>query len=253
MNTGYLTDGHGRRIDYAGVSLDLGPLPAFVYFALSGEESLHLHPYNSPVVHLSESPMRIFSITLPAHGEGYNKFHAMQAWADLTAEGTSWLEDFFQNALLSIHWLFKAGLAVPDAIALGGLSRGGFIAAHLAARLEKVKALIGFAPLTRLSELKEFTPELQERAAPFDLETLIEKLLHVQHTRFYIGNHDSRVSTDACYRFIRLFAEKVHEKHIRQCHIELMITHSIGHKGHGTAPSIFEEGARWIKQQLLER
>lgn len=253
MKTGYLTDKQGHRIEYAGAALEQGPLPAFFYFALSGEESMHLHPYNSPVVHLADAPLRVFSLTLPAHGEGFNKFHAMQVWADWMATGTSWLEDFFQNALFSIHWVMEAGFTTPDAIALGGLSRGGFIATHLAARLKHVRALLGFAPLTCLSVLKEFTPDLKEKAEAFDLETLIAHLSHVQHTRFYIGNYDTRVSTDACYSLIKHLAAYQHENHLRHCHVELMITHSIGHKGHGTAPAIFEEGAAWLKKQLLEK
>lgn len=251
MNTGHVIDKHGTRLDYVGPPLELGPLPAFFYFALSGEESLHLHPYNSPVMALANEPIRIFSLTLPAHGEGFNKLHAMQKWADWMADGSAWLEGFFQNTLFAIHWLIGGGFVIPTSLALGGLSRGGLIATHIAARLENVSVLLAFAPLTRLNELKEFSETGIESANAFDLETLSDKLLHVQHLRFYIGNNDTRVGTDACYRFIRTLAKNVHEKHVRHCQIELMITPSLGHKGHGTAPHIFVEGAQWIKQQLL--
>ena len=42
-------------IYHVGPPLELGPLPTFFYFALSGEESLTLNPYNQPVSFLRNS------------------------------------------------------------------------------------------------------------------------------------------------------------------------------------------------------
>jgi acetyl esterase/lipase len=168
-------------------------------------------------------------------------------------KGDYLLEDFFENVVRAIHWLIEKKIVEPASMAAGGLSRGGFVATHIAARLKHIQTVLGFAPLTELMLLKEFTenPSLKRRTSELDLLTLIDALTHVRHLRFYIGNLDTRVGTDACYHFIRQLAEKGHEKHVRHQKIELRITQSIGHKGHGTDPQIFEEGGRWVKNLLL--
>jgi len=249
---GCLEDPFHTKIDYLGPGPEAGLLPAFFYFALSGEESLELHPYNQPALIAAHSSLRVFSFTIPGHEPGLNKFQAMHYWAEQMEQGGYELEIFFDKVVKAIEWLISQQLINPDRMAAGGLSRGGFIATHIAARVKEIQTLLGFAPLTELMLLKEFAenPTLHRRASELDLVTLIEKLTHVRHLRFYIGNLDTRVDTDACYRFIRRLAEKGHEKHLRHQKIELMITQSIGHKGHGTAPHLFEEGANWIKNQL---
>jgi len=249
----YLTDSHNNQIAYVGIGPEGGILPAFFYFALSGEESLTLPPYNYPIPPLASSCLRCFSFTLPGHGPGFDKLHAMLYWAKQMAEEKYLLEYFIEKILVSVQWLIDEQLVDPDKIAVGGLSRGGFIATHIAARLTYIRTVLGFAPLTRLSELKEFkeTPHLKSRAQNLDLEQLVNSLTHVHNFRFYISNRDTRVSTDACYHFIRQFAEVIHAKRARHCHVELIITPSIGHEGHGTSLLTFEEGANWVKQHLI--
>ena len=249
-----LVDTHNTRIEYLGPGPEGGPLPAFFYFALSGVESLCLHPYNQPALHLDSGAMRIFSFTIPGHEQGMNKFHAMEYWAEQMAAGTYLLEDFFDQTQRAILWLINQDLVDPEHVGIGGLSRGGFVATHMAARLPLVHTLLGFAPLTELSQLKEFAqPSLEGHTAKLDLVHLVDHLTHVRHIRFYIGNLDTRVNTDACYRFIRSLAEKGHAKHARHQKIELMLTPSIGHQGHGTDPHVFEEGSLWAKNHLLEK
>ena len=245
----HLNDPHNNQIAYMGMGPEAGPLPAFIYFALSADESLELAPYNHPTIPLAHELLRIFSFTIPGHGPGFDKFKAMHYWADQMALGEDLLESFFNEVLFSIQWLIDQDLIDPDHIAVGGLSRGGFIATHIAARDNRIHSLLGFSPLTQLSQVEEFANS-KVKAQQLDLEQLVDTLTHIHHVRFYIGNRDTRVSTDACYHFIRQLVEKAHEKRARHCGVELIITPSIGHKGHGTDLAIFEEGARWVKQIL---
>ena len=238
------------RIDYLGPGPEAGPLPAFFYIALSGAESLDLHPYNQPVQYLENKPLRVFSLTIPGHEEGLNKFHAMQYWADQMQEGNYILETFFEKVTHVIEWLIEQQIVDPAHMAVGGLSRGGFIAAHIAAREQRMRALLGFAPLTDLLQLSEFS-HLPRRAEELNLIHLTELLTHIKAIRFYIGNRDTRVGTDACFHLIRRLADKQHEKKNRHQHVELMITQCIGQHGHGTTPSTFKEGALWIEHHLL--
>jgi predicted esterase len=249
----FLEDSRQTRIDYLGPKPEAGLLPAFFYFSLSGEESLSLYPYCQPATLLADAPLRVFSLTIPGHEPGLNKLQAMQYWADHMAQGEYVLEEFFEKAIQAILWLVEQKLVDPQKLSVGGLSRGGFIATHLAARSSLIETVLGFAPLTELMQLKEFTthPSLQRRASELDLCHLIDRLTHVRSFRFYIGTLDTRVGTDACYHFIRRLAEKGYEKHARHQKIELRLCPSIGHQGHGTDPHTFVEGAAWIKHKLL--
>ncbi len=248
-----LFDNQNRRIDFLGPTAEEGSLPAFFYLALSGEESLTLHPYSQPPLLIADDSIRVFSFTIPGHGPGLNKFHAMEWWAKEMAAGHYPLENFFDQTHQAILWLIEQGLVDPTRIGIGGISRGGFVATHLATRINSIHTLLGFAPLTCLMQLKEFRghPALERRASELDLLHLVDHLTHLKHVRFYIGNLDTRVGTDSCYHFIRRLAEKGHEKHARHQKIEMMMTQSIGHQGHGTDRTIFEEGSLWAKRHIL--
>ena len=241
----------GVELFYTGADLNQGPLPALFYFALSGEESLTLPPYNSPAIYGSDPALRIFSLTLPGHGEGFNKFKAMNYWASEINAGNYPIKKFLDRAVRAIDWLIEEEIAHPNHLAVCGLSRGGLIATHIAAREKRVRTLLGFAPITRLEEVEAFQENTNLES--LNRTSLAENLTHLHNVRFYIGNRDRCVGTDACYHFIRHLTEKAHDKRAHHMHVELFITHSIGHKGHGTAPHVFEEGTLWLKNHLIGR
>src|SRR6185503_18464661 len=92
---------------YLGPDLKMGPLPALFYFSLSGPESLSLEPYNHLPQRLKKERMRTFSLTLPGHEEGLNKFHAMKYWADSIREGSYLLEELIIKIDEGISWLIE--------------------------------------------------------------------------------------------------------------------------------------------------
>lgn len=253
-----IIDSQGNEIFYQGLGPEAGPLPALFYFALSGEESLTLAPYNTPAALLEETPCRIYSMTIPGHGPGFDKFHAIRYWADQFGQEEDILHPFFENVVFSIDWLIRNEYVDPQYIAVAGLSRGAFIATHLAAHEKRIQTVLGFAPLTRLDHLQEFasaehSTRVKMLVSRLDLEHVVNNLTHLRHLRFYIGNRDERVSTDACYAFIRKLAQTAHDVRARHMSIELRLTPSVGHKGHGTAPQTFEEGVNWVKDLLEKR
>jgi len=246
----------GITFFYKGPSPELGMLPAVFYFALSAEQTLEMPPYNAPVAFF-DTRCRIFSVTLPAHGESPMEHHAIKAWGEEIAKGSYILEEFMDLVVKAIYFLVEQNIVDPEAIAFAGLSRGALIATHMAAKIKEARFLLGFAPLTFLNDLEEYQiykehTHVQLRLDRLNLLSLTEKLSHLHGLRFYIGNRDTKVGTDNCYHFIRKVAEKGYEKKARHFHIELYITQSIGHKGHGTAPSTFQEGSSWLKQHLLK-
>lgn len=231
----------GLPIYMRGPPSSEGPLPAFFYFALSGEESLNLDPYNQPVAFLKGSPIRCFSFTLPFHGNGYDNQHAIDLWEQEFSSHPQFLEVFFQNCLKNIDYLATHHLLLEDKMAIGGLSRGGFIAAHLAAKDARLKYILGFAPMTQFPR--------HQKESTLSLHQIVPSLANKQ-VRFYIGNRDLSVGTNACYHFIHQLTEISYHAGHRSPPIELIITPSVGYKGHGTLPPIFEAGTKWIKDKL---
>ncbi len=219
---------------FKGPPFSEGIMPAVFYFALSAEESLSLDPYNQPVKMLEEKRVRIFSATLPFHGPEWDNKEAMKHWA----ENPNSLIPFINETHKEILELIIKGVIDPGRMAAMGLSRGAFAAAHLAAKEPRIDTLLGFAPLISLD--KEHALSLENIAA-----TLIGK-----NVRFYIGNRDQRVGTDQCFSFIHHLADLSYHAGYRSPPVELIISPSIGHKGHGTAPQIFQDGINWLTNKL---
>ena len=235
------------EIMFIGPSLEEGPKPCVVYFSISANESLSLDPYNQPALYLSSHECRVFSITLPGHHDGQDKFKAMTYWATHLEE----LETFIEKTHGLIDHLLEKKIAHKNQIGTMGLSRGGFIATHLATHKE-VNATVSFAPVTQLTSLVEF----QDQPNPHLLESLSIKnnLIHLinKPLRYYIGNRDTRVGTKSAFLFTEELSECAYQNRVRSPQVELFIVPSIGQFGHGTLPYTFEDGAKWLKKQIVK-
>lgn len=219
------------------------PLPTLFYFALSGPDSLSLDPFNQPVEMLKSNELRIFSFTLPGHGEGLKNTDAMKVWADSIKDGKDPLEQFTEHALKNIDFLIQEGYIDPSKVAVGGLSRGAYAACLLAAKEPRITHILGFAPLIDFSEMDEML------GLPKISLLSLKDPLSAKKIRFYIGNNDTRVGVKACFQFVEELTQKALENKIRTPAIEMMIKPSIGYKGHGTAPETFKEGIEWLKKE----
>ncbi len=236
-----------QNLFHVGPPLDHGPLPSIFYFAISGPDSLCLDPFNQPVCFLNGKWIRIFSMTLPAHEEGLSPHDALSIWAKEIAKGRDPLEHFFKQALEAVEYTVRQKLADPHKLGIAGLSRGGLIASHLAARETRFKAILQFAPLTRISKGKDFEAVKDHPIAESLDAVHLAKELANRHIRFYIGNKDSRTHTKSCFEFAMQLVEY---STIRSPQIELIMTPSIGQMGHGTSPEAFRQGAEWLAQCL---
>lgn len=233
---------------HTGPSLDRGKLPSIFYFALSGEDSLCKDPFNQPVQFLSEYPIRIFSMTLPAHEANLSPHDALKTWAQDLEKGRDIISEFIDKALIAIDYLYQKSLI--DTLAVAGLSRGGFIASHLAAKEKRIKHILQFAPLTELSNATDF---INVRENPLVKSLSVSHLkddLYDRHIRFYIGNNDQRVHTSNCFHFLQTLVKTAKKNNIRTPQIEMIISPSIGHQGHGTGPEIFKQGAHWLAKHI---
>ncbi|MCK4934598.1 MAG: alpha/beta hydrolase, partial [Simkaniaceae bacterium] len=114
-----------------------------------------------------------------------------------------------------------------------------------------IQSILGFAPLTKLSNANEFA-EIKTRPhiRSLDLDMQIEALAN-RSIRFYIGNRDRRVGTTHCFDLVKTLAEEAYKKRISSSPIELIVGPSIGYQGHGTSDETFSDGALWIKNKLM--
>lgn len=238
------------HIAHIGPSKEKEPLPAIFYFALSSQESLTVDPFNQPIQYLQNYPVRIFSMNIPAHGPNKSPLDAMNVWAQELSEKKNIISAFVDQCIFSINTLIERRLVLREKIGFMGLSRGGFIAAHVAIKFPQVRAILGFAPMTSLTSIREFSSlEQSSLVQALNLQNYLEDLCD-KTIRFYIGNRDVRVSTDQCYQFIRKLADIAYEKGIRSPPIELILSPSIGHMGHGTSKNTFLNGASWLGKKL---
>jgi hypothetical protein len=240
----------GVQVAYIGPPLSEGPLPALFYFSLSDQDSLCLDPFNQPVAYLSSLPMRIFSMTLPGHEDNLPPTNALNVWANEIAAGHNIVSTFVEKVKVAVDELLCQGALIPGRSAVAGLSRGAFLAAHVAAAVPQFRWILGFAPLTKLSFAKEFQ-DLSTHCivASVAMEQLVDKLTD-RHLRFYIGNLDTRVGTRHCFDFIEKLSQAAFKNNVRSPLVELIIGPSIGRDGHGTSKEVFHHGAHWIAEQL---
>jgi pimeloyl-ACP methyl ester carboxylesterase len=229
---------------HTGPALDHGPLPSIFYFALSGPDSLCLDPFNQPVQFLLGRSVRVFSLTLPGHENGLPASKAMQVWADDFAKGLDPLAAFLDDCFEAVAFTIAEKFADPEQLGVMGLSRGGLVALHAAARNPDLRHILCFAPVTDLRSLKEFGPLQENRAVQSYRAETLKNVLQDKHIRIYIGNHDTRVDTRLSFEFAMSVVESAET--IRTPQVELFITASMGKDGHGTSPEIFAQGAEWI-------
>jgi hypothetical protein len=235
---------------YIGAPLEEGPLPALFYFSLSAKDSLLLPPFNHPAMRLHTLPMRIFSVSMPGHENNLPPTEALNVWAEMIRAEINPLTSLMDRVQTCVDELSSQGALIAGKLALAGLSRGAFFAAHVAAACPAFRSLLGFAPLTELGHAKEFDPlQGHPLVQALSLKNLTPHLTRVA-LRFYMGNLDTRVRTRSCFDFIEHLSQHAAAQGLRSPTTELIIYPSVGKDGHGTPPEIFDSGADWIAKQL---
>ena len=237
-----LTPSGGQTIYYLEPSLTNGSLPAVIYFALSAKSSLLQDPFNQPVLKWLSAGFRVFSWDLPFHNEDANPQEAIEKWSPEVNNPSDLVENFTKISCQNIDYLLQNSIIDEKTIGIAGLSRGGFMAAQIAAKVPYLQHLIAFAPLTDLGTLTKMSQS-------FSLTEVADNLT-AKKLMFFIGNLDQRVSTKLCTDFILTVCEKAKAQKIRSPQINLRIYPSIGFKGHGTPPEIFDSGASWLINQI---
>ncbi len=159
------------------------------------------------------------------------------------------LKIFIEHSHHLLDQLFEREIISTEKFAIGGLSRGAFVATHLLSH-PKVKYALGLAPLVDLNCLSETQSFSKEELDALSLELFFESLYN-KNLFYLIGNRDERISTDHVFKWVRKLTDYAYDKRIRSPNVEMRIFPSTGHLGHGSLPYVFEEGTSWIEKQIV--
>lgn len=236
-----------------GVWGDLARKPAPTLFILAStiDDTLGSAYFRQCGNELAELGYVLVSIDLPCHGtqaiEGQPA--GLGGWShrvgndeDIVAEANARLSNVLDD-------LIKTGLTDPARVAAAGTSRGGFLAIHFAAHDPRVKAVAGFAPVTSLAALREFSAR-QDHPLVTKL-SLINQAERLAGRPVWIitGDRDERVGTHHAIELAGKLSSIAKERDIPS-NVELHVMSEP--RGHTTPRGASSMAAAWIHRQLGE-
>ena len=190
------------------------------FFALSAEDTLTLPPFCHPANTLVEEGARVISTTLPDHEHNARPYGIQAIWEKKIPALTAFIEDLCTG--------IKEVIAEFDGpFGAMGISRGAFIAMHVASRISAIEKVCAFAPMLKVGGTNALA-----------IDSIKASL---QNTKifFFVGDNDTLIHTKK--------VEELH--HYLEKKSLLKVSPSIGRHGHGTSDENFTQGAHWIIQR----
>ena len=226
------------------------PAPTLFIFGL-GLKEMESSPYLTEVGRLLAKHGYLFvALDPPCHGEDVKKGEPGQllGWRRRLEKGTPFIADFTKQASSVLDHLIQEKFTDAARVAASGVSRGGFLAFHFAAADDRIKAAVGFAPVTDLLALSEFKGlEKNEAVRKLALHEIAPRLTS-RPVWISIGNNDERVSTESAIAFTRrLVALSAAKNKDQAAPIDITVGASLGHRD---LDHSHERAATWIRQQL---
>jgi dienelactone hydrolase len=198
---------------------------------------------------LAELGYVVVSIDIPCHGTqaAAGDCSGLGGWGHRVGRNEDFVAECNIRLSRVLDHLIDTGLTDPDRVAIGGTSRGGFLAIHFAAHDSRVKCAAAFAPVTDLAALSEFR-DLQEH--PFvqqlSLENQAEKLAG-RPVWIVIGDRDERVSTQRSIDLATRLSAIAKERDVPS-NVELHVMSEP--RGHTTPQGSSSLAADWVHRQL---
>jgi hypothetical protein len=219
-----------------------------IFFTTTAKEALEVPPLCNPSNLLQDHHIRVISFDLPLHDDTIPSFDGVKRWTSHMAENNEDILDLFLKEVS--EWIDQN---LPPSAPLGfmGISRGAFLAAHLANYRGKKYPLLLFSPMHDLEYPWLWT-------AQSEIPLFVEKY-RMSHIRSFlkdcpvflsIGNNDERVHTHKLIHFYEQMIEEKKKGQQRNIPLELHVFPSIGMYGHGTSDNIFSLGTTWMNQIL---
>jgi hypothetical protein len=214
-------------------------------FSTDRKSSLHGGRYGEPARIFLEAGHRVASFDLPAHGERIDRHGSgIGGLCARVVAGEDPFAEFVADGQGVIDECIRRGLAMSGDIVVCGVSRAGYCAIRLAAGDMRVAAVAALAPVTDWARVREFeaakdTPAVAALALGRFVESLVGRRVYVA-----IGNHDLRVGTDACTRFILTLGEAERRREITLSRVRYVMADDS--PGHALAAKWRQEGAKFL-------
>ncbi len=239
------------------------PRPSCLYFTASWRDSL-IHPDLSKLTsYLLDMGVDVIACDIPFHPEGITSYDtALEKLREAARSGQKVITPFAQKVAQALVEMEKKGLISLSQLALAGLSRGAFCAAHTLSALSKKHQGISL-PVALLAPLMSLLPQKESLEEPDSIERELFPLQPPIPSLFLsIGNDDKRVGTDLSFSFFQRFMTEAkndlmrgESAKLRSASVDatLHVHPSIGFQGHGTPDAVFELAAHWIQSKLQPR
>lgn len=228
----------------SGALMAVRPL-LLLNFSTDRKSSLQGGRYGEPARIFLEAGHRVASFDLPAHGERIDRHGSgIEGLCARLIAGADPFAEFVADGRSVIDECIRRGLGEAGRIVVCGVSRAGYCAVRLAAADTRTSAAAALAPVTDWRELREFAgvrerPEVAALALTHFAGELSGRRLYVA-----IGNNDTRVSTNACTRFVLAVGEEESRLSLRQSRLHYVIADDS--PGHALAAKWRQEGARFL-------
>lgn len=225
------------------------PAPTLFVLASTIEGTLGDDHYRQCGALLLRQGYLCVSIDLPCHGreQRIGEPEGLSGWRYRLDRGEPLIDELNQRLGQVLSDLIARGYTDPHRVAACGVSRGGFVALHFAAREPQIRCVAAFCPVTDLARLTEFKGAEQLPAVrSLALRTVASRLAD-RPVWIVIGDRDERVDTDAAI----FFARSVSTESTRQKLPGRLELHVLPEpRGHTTPSGAFELAAAWISRQM---
>ncbi|HEY2840579.1 MAG TPA: prolyl oligopeptidase family serine peptidase [Pirellulales bacterium] len=242
------------------------PAPTLFLFATTIETTLGDANYSQVGRVLLPAGVLVVSVDVPGHGQDRREGEpdGIAAWPGRVSRDEALVGDFAKRCSAVLDHLVAEKQADPGRVGAAGTSRGGYMALQFAAADPRVRAVAGFAPVTRPAVLTEFSGmKTDPRVEALALTTVADRLAG-RSVWLTIGNDDARVSTDECVAFARRLVAvskegeqkaasgtasdpKSADAKLRDVSIEVLPA-----AGHRTPIGAHERAAAWFKVRLAK-
>ncbi len=227
------------------------PAPTLFMLASTIESTLGAPYFRQCGNELAELGYLIVSIDLPCHGDQSVEGEppGLSGWSHRVEENQDFVAKFNNRISSVLDHLIAAGLTDSDRVAVGGTSRGGFLAVHFAAHDPRVKSVAAFAPVTELAALREFSRNQEHPlVAQLSLSRQAERLAG-RPVWIVIGDRDDRVGTQHVIDLATRLSAVAREREIAS-NVELHILSEP--RGHTTPQGSSKLAADWIHRHLSQ-
>jgi len=191
------------------------------------------------------------TLDVPGHGQDADpaEGNALVVWSHRIDCGETPISDFAAKVSRVLDYLIANNHTDPDQVAVCGTSRGGFLAAHVAAADSRYGYTAQIAPVTDLRVLTEFQDAQRPEAVEVVSLSNVAARLAGRPLWTLIGNYDQRVDTDSVIAFTRSVVRASVAAGLAP-DVEL---HVVTSEGHSTPADTHEMVANWLLARMNAR